>query len=873
MSIKFSVEDKKNSSYFSQLLKQIQKDKQEYSRVLSQIQGQDLDKTDMLDILTKAAEKVNEGLSDKDQFMFVLGEVNYRDDANGGEWVKYERNEWLPDRLQAINNLAKLRYHQIKRRHKQEWIDTDDDSGSKENKIPNKKKGKIFEQYEDKLKNKTMTLDDNAYLKQLIWRSKRAYVNREREINPGVNVPAPSNPNGNLISSFKYANTNESLPKCNSIEQFNKEIDERAQYLQNNPNANAGKRTYQQAFEEMPDLYTEKDNYPNLNKFVPNPKQNAKRRRVQDEEDEDEDESMDEEEGDRAQEEEKINISKYFKQSDYRAVTYQPKKDEPTPMWMKKDKKIESPLKEDPNCKVYKHHPYEKLIKGEGYKTLGNRFPQNQQSKGSLPMDGWYQTSPSRYPSKNERKKNGRMSDGDDDYYYNKRSQHDDRNSATGDKYIDDANWGRGFVSAEKQYNFEMKKKHGRDYNQNLRRNSCGRYDDYDSMNQDQDSATSKLYSNTGRQPGLGKRRNFNPPIRGEGGSQGYNPGKSAVSQMNGGGYQTNGDQTVTYLKVDQFGNPHEGYKALDPRMVEIIEREILDSQQAVGWDDIAGLEFAKKTVKELIILPILRPDIFVGIRAPPKGVLLFGPPGTGKTMIGKAIASQSKSTFFNISASALTSKWVGEGEKLVKTLFKLAVIHQPSVIFIDEIDSLLWSRSENENEAGRKIKTEFMVHIGGAGTNDDDKILIIGATNRPFELDEAVRRRLEKRLYIPLPTYEGRHQFVKNLIEKESKTTKMDISEDEIDQLVTLTKGYSGADLKSLCTEAALVSVREHIQSDLADIENITASSIRPVVLSDFIVSLKLVKPSVNHNDLNKYLNWNKDFGSYQLEESDIDT
>ena len=129
--------------------------------------------------------------------------------------------------------------------------------------------------------------------------------------------------------------------------------------------------------------------------------------------------------------------------------------------------------------------------------------------------------------------------------------------------------------------------------------------------------------------------------------------------------------------------------------MVELIEGEILHRKTEVTWDDIAGLEFAKKTIYELLVWPLLNPDLFVGFRAISKGALLFGPPGTGKTMIGKAIAAQSNATFFNISSSALTSKWVGEGEKMVKTLFKMAEIHQPSVVFIDEIDSLLCGRNE----------------------------------------------------------------------------------------------------------------------------------------------------------------------------------
>jgi ATP-dependent 26S proteasome regulatory subunit len=120
-----------------------------------------------------------------------------------------------------------------------------------------------------------------------------------------------------------------------------------------------------------------------------------------------------------------------------------------------------------------------------------------------------------------------------------------------------------------------------------------------------------------------------------------------------------------------------------------------MEKNNNINWDDIAGLEFAKKTINEIIIWPMLRPDIFKGLRAPPRGIMFFGPPGTGKTLLGKAIACQSKSTFMSISASTLTSKWIGEGEKMVRTMFAIAAIHQPSVVFIDEIDSLLCARSD----------------------------------------------------------------------------------------------------------------------------------------------------------------------------------
>ena len=134
---------------------------------------------------------------------------------------------------------------------------------------------------------------------------------------------------------------------------------------------------------------------------------------------------------------------------------------------------------------------------------------------------------------------------------------------------------------------------------------------------------------------------------------------------------------------------------------------EMLEDIASVRWDDIIGLEYAKQTLQEAVIYPQLHPELFTGLRSAAKGVLLFGPPGTGKTLLAKAVASSSGFKFFSISASSLTSKWVGEGEKLVRALFTVARDMQPSVIFMDEIDSVLSKRKEGEHEASRRLKTE----------------------------------------------------------------------------------------------------------------------------------------------------------------------
>ena len=144
--------------------------------------------------------------------------------------------------------------------------------------------------------------------------------------------------------------------------------------------------------------------------------------------------------------------------------------------------------------------------------------------------------------------------------------------------------------------------------------------------------------------------------------------------------------------------------------MREALQESILENNPNVKWDDIKGLSEVKKILNETIVLPAMRPDIFSGLYAPSKGILLYGPPGTGKTLLAKAVATECNSTFFSISASTLMSKWMGEGEKMMKVLFALALEKAPCVIFFDEIDSIMGARGGGEHEASRRLKTEFLV-------------------------------------------------------------------------------------------------------------------------------------------------------------------
>jgi SpoVK/Ycf46/Vps4 family AAA+-type ATPase len=233
-----------------------------------------------------------------------------------------------------------------------------------------------------------------------------------------------------------------------------------------------------------------------------------------------------------------------------------------------------------------------------------------------------------------------------------------------------------------------------------------------------------------------------------------------------------------------------------------------------------------------------------------------------GKTLIGKAIAHQSGATFFSISASSLMSKWIGEGEKTVKTLFAVATYRQPSVIFVDEVDSLLCQRSSEENEASRRMKTEFMVQLDGAATSCEARVVIIGATNRPEELDEAVRRRFVKRIYIPLPDPASRRDLLHTLL----KDIKHELASSHVEELVDKTDGFSGADIRSLCTEAAMGPVREVASKRQGNLQHVQSRDIPAIAVHHFDGAFSVVKPSVSPGDLQRYVEWNGTYGSYRI-------
>lgn len=332
-------------------------------------------------------------------------------------------------------------------------------------------------------------------------------------------------------------------------------------------------------------------------------------------------------------------------------------------------------------------------------------------------------------------------------------------------------------------------------------------------------------------------------------------------------------------------GDDKKGGDPEDDKFKTALSNAIVTEKPNVSWDDVAGLEAAKRTLREAIILPIKFPEIFVGIREPWKGILLYGPPGTGKSYLAKACATMADGTFFSISSSDLISKWVGESEKLIKALFEMARENQPAIIFIDEIDSMVSARSDDENEASRRVKTEFLVQMQGVG-NKTGGVLVLGATNYPWGLDPAIRRRFEKRVYISLPDVKARIYLIKHKMAKQPNNIK----DSEYDEIGARTEGFSGSDINTFVVDACNGPLRKTrdaqffrnftdqndglskwmacsantpgaIKKDLSTIDGNLLYPM-PVEYQDFLNALCKVKKTVSAEDLAKQDKWTAEFG-----------
>ncbi|XP_053603490.1 katanin p60 ATPase-containing subunit A1-like isoform X3 [Plodia interpunctella] len=296
--------------------------------------------------------------------------------------------------------------------------------------------------------------------------------------------------------------------------------------------------------------------------------------------------------------------------------------------------------------------------------------------------------------------------------------------------------------------------------------------------------------------------------------------------------------------------------------LVETLERDILQKNPDVRWKDVVGLEDAKAVLQEAVVLPLVMPDYFKGIRRPWKGVLLTGPPGTGKTLLARAVATECRTTFFNVSSATLTSKYRGDSEKLVRLLFDMASFYAPSTIFIDEVDSLCAMRgADSEHEASRRFKAELLIQMDGlaAAFNQDKIIMVLAATNHPWDIDEAFRRRFEKRIYIGLPDEGIREKLLKLCLREVVLAPDVDLVE-----LATKLDGYSGSDICNLCRDASMMTMRRKIAGKTPEqIRKLKRTELEaPISKNDLEAASEKTRRTVTPADVARYTSWMQKHG-----------
>ncbi|XP_075311403.1 katanin p60 ATPase-containing subunit A-like 2 [Odontesthes bonariensis] len=353
---------------------------------------------------------------------------------------------------------------------------------------------------------------------------------------------------------------------------------------------------------------------------------------------------------------------------------------------------------------------------------------------------------------------------------------------------------------------------------------------------------------------------------------------------------------------MERLLKPLSGFSGIVGEMrelAEIISRDIYLHNPNVRWENIIGLEDAKRLVKEAVVYPIKYPQLFTGILSPWKGLLLYGPPGTGKTLLAKAVATECKTTFFNISASSIVSKWRGDSEKLVRVgsrpthgrhvrklsyrtpctyfctscaclqvLFELARYHAPSTIFLDELESVMGQRGSSfggEHEGSRRMKTELLVQMDGLAKSDD-LVFVLAASNLPWELDHAMLRRLEKRILVSLPSSPARQAMISHWLPPLSSTGGVELRTalDYI-MLAEETEGYSGSDVRLVCKEAAMRPVRkifDALESHQDGEADIPAIQLGTVTTADFLGVIAHTKPSAR-NLMDRYTAWEREYES----------
>lgn len=308
-----------------------------------------------------------------------------------------------------------------------------------------------------------------------------------------------------------------------------------------------------------------------------------------------------------------------------------------------------------------------------------------------------------------------------------------------------------------------------------------------------------------------------------------------------------------------------EQLKTSDPHLLDMVTSEIVQQGPPVDWSDIAGLDLAKATLKEEVLWPILRPDMFSSLGPAPRCLLLFGPRGSGRTLLGRCLASQLGAPFLQLSGSTLATKWLADGEKIIRASFLVARCRQPSVLFISEVDMLLSAHISEESPINR-LKGELLAHLDsllmGSGEDAGNQVLVVCSTSRPQDMDEGLRRYFSRRVLVPLPDTTARHQIMNQLLAQSQH--KYCVSEEELALLVQRTEGFSGLDLARLCQEA-LVGLL-HVSAQGMDMTGIMPrGQVRPLAYQDFESVFCKFQASISQKEIDTYTEWNKMFGCSQ--------